>query len=168
MKTDASWASWFAGFIDGEGCFVFRIEKYKWYYQIFLQVELRDDDLPLLFEIQEQLQMGTICRKSPKERQLARCPGEKPTASWKVCRQDDCLRLTELLDAHPLRSKKKHDYDIWREVVLELQKDPKGRDKAKLRYWEDKLKLVRQYEQQEIEDFEPDGIQLEFWTSDSD
>jgi hypothetical protein len=33
---------------------------------------------------------------------------------WRVQRTAECVQLAAILDAHPLRAKKKRDYAIWR------------------------------------------------------
>lgn len=167
-EVDPGWANWFAGFVDGEGCFLFSINEARKSYHIGLQIHLRDDDLPLLLEIQERLQMGNISRRKPSIPQLESHPGSRPSAVWSVYRQNDCLRLVHLFEEYSLRSKKRRDYEVWGRAVRELCKGAASRNEAKLRYWQDRLKLVRQYDPYEVEEFEPEGIQLEFWGSSND
>lgn len=166
-EVDPGWANWFAGFVDGEGCFFFSINEARKAYHIALQIHLRDDDLPLLLEIQERLRMGNIYRKPGRSQQEGHS-GSRPSAVWSACRQSDCLRLVYLFEEYPLRSKKGKDYEVWGRAVRELCKGAASRNEAKLQYWQDRLKLVRQYDPCEVEEFEPEDIQLEFWSSSND
>lgn len=166
-EVDPGWANWFAGFVDGEGCFFFSINEARKAYNIALQIHLRDDDLPLLLEIQERLRMGNIYRK-PGRSQQEGSYRSNPSAVWNACRQSDCLCLVRLFEEYPLRSKKRRDCEVWSKIVRDLCKGAKGRNEAKLLYWQDRLRLVRQYDPYEVEEFEPEGIQLEFWSSSND
>jgi hypothetical protein len=72
-------------------------------------VQLRDDDLPLLEEIRARTGIGLLCRR----------PGQnaRPTAYWEVLRKHDVAELVRILDAYPLRSRKRRDYEVWRRAV---------------------------------------------------
>lgn len=159
MKDTESFLAWFAGFVAGDGSFnitptannTFRCE---------LAIKLRDDDLSTLMEIQERLGIGTIAR-------MRSCPGQHGTVQWRVCGIDDNLRLIEIFDLHPVRSKKQKDYEIWRLGVLEISKGRRkgGRgsanyDRRYLAYLSQKLKMIRMYEASEIQDFESGAMQL--------
>jgi len=43
--------------------------------------------------------------------------GTRNIATWHVVRKGACLALVDLLDAHPLRSRKAQDYKVWRRAV---------------------------------------------------
>lgn len=152
---------WFVGFVDGEGCFIIRHRKYNNAFHCRLTIRLRDDDLPILLEIQEQLGMGTIYRVSAHE-------GSRPQAMWQVHRIDDVIRLIEIFDRYALRTKKQRDYRVWREAALEISKGrgggsiPPSYDTDYLAYLTQKIKFVRAYDSpDDIEEFEPEGEQLE-------
>ena len=161
MSVNPAFANWFVGFVDGEGCFLYQEGQYK----ACLQIQLRDDDLPVLLEIQQHLQMGNICHLYPTENMLKNTPGAQPVSRLAIYRKADCWALVLLFDEYPLRTKKAHDYTVWREIVLEIQKKPSMRDHPKLAYLADKLKLVRQYSQPaELQEYKLAGSQLELWT----
>jgi len=113
-QIDPDFGHWFAGLVDGEGCFTLRLATLgnKQYVQPGFHLGLRDDDEPILLEICSRLEIN-----KPLKRERA-YKGSHPQAeisisSWKLCR-----KLVDLFDSFPLRAKKKYDYDIWREAVL--------------------------------------------------
>lgn len=163
LTVDQDWFKWFTGFVDGEGCF-YIAQRNRVVSCTRLAIGLRNDDLPILLEIQTQLQMGTIhCRGSRSPNDFFHAPNANPLAEWSVSKISDCQKLIALFDQFPLKTKKKRDYAVWREATLELQKPHRQRNQAKLNYLYNKLKLVRQYNHPTIEEFEPVGLQLEFW-----
>ena len=142
-KDDDAFLHWFAGFVDGEGCFFIKIYPPGSNCRQFpthLAIQLRDDDLDILLELQQRLQMGTITRN-----QLVNSPSN-PIARWCVATITDCKRLVEIFNVYPLRTKKRRDFEIWRQAVAENCKDVSRRDLDKMRYLHDRLKLVRKYE----------------------
>lgn len=152
-----NFASWLAGFIDGEGCFQIRCHHLNSKHYPYFNIRLRDDDLDILLKIQEFLNGGTIYRSHYN----ADCPGRKPAAELRLYKEADCLRLVEILDQYPLQAKKARDYAIWREAVLEKQKPMTERNQEKLKYLHDKIRLIRQYgSPNELEEPEPFAVQL--------
>ena len=157
-EANTEWFQWFVGFTDGEGCFTIVPSRYT--FVTHFRIGLRDDDLPLLLEIQETLQFGTVCKHN------AGHPSSNPAAAFQVQSHSDCMQLVELFDQFPLKSKKSRDYRTWREAVFELEHGSAQRNNVKLRFLYEKIKLERRYEQlSEIEEYEPEGYQLEFWKS---
>ena len=112
---------WLAGFIDGEGCF--RVVKQRRgdsvSYQPGFYLGLRDDDEHILRTIQFKLGVGTICRRKAQTKDR---PGANPGIMWQIQDFQGCAALVEILDKHPLRSKKQLAYQAWREVVLDKVK----------------------------------------------
>lgn len=154
---DDRFLDWFAGFVAGEGCFgIVRSHPTGVAWATQLSIKLRDDDLCILINIQEQLGFGNVYRSSPRRF------GTGGVACWQVRSGDACRKLVEIFDGHPLRARKQKDYEIWREAVIENQKSPKSRSPKKLQYLHDKLSLIRAYEPQEDMAFELDAIQLAF------
>jgi hypothetical protein len=99
-----------AGLIDGEGTFAIEVRGKAGAF--FANVCLRADDRPLLDELKNQLGIGNVTEThSPSHK--------SPQARWQVTRLKELLYLTCLLDRFPLRGKKRHDYAIWRETLLE-------------------------------------------------
>lgn len=156
---DAGFANWFVGFVDGEGCFMvaYRAGRIKGAHIPTFSLVLRDDDVDIILEVQARLGFGLV-----KARKFT-SPGSRDGIGWHTYSKKDTMRLVAFFDLHPLRSKKARDFEVWREAVVEYQKDVNVRSRDKMAYLRGKLKLVRQYDPPEIDDFEPDGIQLEFW-----
>ena len=104
---DPAFGHWLAGFIDGEGSFGIRREgaargrRGGWSTSFSLAV--RADERPTLEAIRAATGLGAIRAK----RSVA--PGAHPQACWEVAGLLDQARLIELLAAHPLRAKKRHD-----------------------------------------------------------
>lgn len=115
---------WLAGFIDGEGCF--QIVRNGTGFAMRFAITLRDDDRPLLTEIQTRTGLGKIYARRVTN---ANVSGANPTVIWNVARKADILRLVTLLDRYPLRGKKMLDFIIWREAVL-YRKDGRNRPRA--------------------------------------
>lgn len=123
---------WLAGFVDGEGHFGINKCKYGPVCCQFV-IQLRDDDLALLEHIQCELgSIGSI--NLPRSARVAR---------FVICSRADTAVLVKLLDEHPLLSKKHHDYLVWRQAVLELQKPYP--DRNLLLHLFDEIKDVRRY-----------------------
>ncbi len=106
---------WLAGFIDGEGCF--RVQKGRangtsLYYTCQFSLKQRADDDGLLAQIVERTGIGRIREDG------SRSGNSKPCVRWCVESKADTQALVELLDRFPLRSRKRQDYEIWREAVL--------------------------------------------------
>lgn len=101
--------AWFAGFADGEACFVIaRRTDRPAGVSVRFQLALRSDDLSVL----EQLQavFGGTLRVVPHAH-------GKPQAHWNVIAKRDLAELVRYFDRFPLRAKKARDYAIWRRAV---------------------------------------------------
>lgn len=112
ILVDQAFNHWLAGFIDGEGYFDIRPTKNRAFYCRFVLV-LRADEKLILEEIVTRTQLGSISIRHRGR------DGASPQIEWYLCTKKDCKSLVELLDAHPLRAKKKRDYELWRQAVLE-------------------------------------------------
>ncbi len=102
---------WFAGFLDGEGCFTIRTRTQRKGFEFGCEISLRADDRAILREIQSETGLGRIRFKSHH-----RGPSSLQ-ATWEVKKKAECLALVSLLDMYPLRAKKKRDFVVWREAV---------------------------------------------------
>ena len=108
---DTSFGHWLSGLIDGEGCFRVHKGKRGAYYATHFALKLRDDDTPVLREIWGQTGFGVL------KPDRTRSGNSNPCMAWVIQSKADCLRLVELLDKYPLRSRKARDYVLWREAV---------------------------------------------------
>ncbi len=117
-KSDRGFYDWLAGFIDGEGSFFIQHEKRGGgeSYQPIFALGLRDDGEQILRLIRFKLMCGKLNRRSYP---VPSRPGTKPSVVWRITDLDGLHTLVEILDKHPLRSKKQLAYQAWREVVLD-------------------------------------------------
>lgn len=148
-EIDGYWASWFAGFTDGEGCFIIGRDnrgspgaKYRCRFKI----DLRDDDKVILDEIHETLGMGVVrdklaCLNDGRNR--------RRQARFDINAINECAELVKVFDKYPLRAKKQRDFEIWKEAVAELQRPIDYRDPDMLEYYFEMIKEIRWYDEQE-------------------
>jgi hypothetical protein len=81
-----------------------------------MTIRMRADEAPMLFKLLEQTDLGHP-RHVPARRT------SKPQIAWTVGRRDECARLVELLEEHPLRSRKRREFEVWAQAVRALD-DP--------------------------------------------
>lgn len=110
---DNDFGHWLAGLIDGEGTFL--IAKHKGrnkegrpLFNPLMLVRLRNDDHDVLAQVQKITGIGTLNTYSTKT---------SPQSAWQVASKTDVRKLVSILDDHPLRTKKKRDYEIWKRAV---------------------------------------------------
>lgn len=148
-----SW-DWLAGLIDGEGCFRIQENKSRIHgpttYATSFALKLRDDDEPILREIIAHTGIGRFAYD------LSRSGKSHPCAVWHVDSQQDCALLVELLDQHPLRTRKARDYAVWREAVVYWLSTPRGnrwhgpRDYAPMAELQAELLSAREYRKEVV------------------
>lgn len=111
---DDAFRSWFAGFVDGEGCFEIHKQTRKGNYSCRLTIKLRADDREVLEHIVAVTGIGRVAhhRANPDGRKSA------DQVYWQALTKPECLTLIEIFDRFPLRSKKARDFDIWRKAVM--------------------------------------------------
>lgn len=139
-----SFYNWLTGFIDGEGHFgLYKNGKYSVLAQFNLKV--RDDDSEMIELIEQQLGFGRIHRLYAKKYvTYSARGGSRPQIGFQVTKIEDCLKLISILDQHPLRSKKRRDYVIWREAVIEMSQNGSRRSE-KLDLLMKSIKRIRNY-----------------------
>ena len=120
---DDAFGHWFAGFIDGEGCFWIHREKGGGYYAPHFKIKLRADDTAILDEIAEKTRIGRIFSIGASN---AHGRNNRPGVVWMIQSRVDCLALIEILDRFPLRAKKARDYTIWRDAVMHWKNGKRG------------------------------------------
>ncbi len=135
---DDSFGHWLAGFTDGEGHFGIyeNGNGKKTLPRAEFRIKLRQDDEPILKLIQKNLGVGKIYP--------ARYKQHHNQAAYTVTRRRDLLRIIQLFDKYPLKSKKQQDYAIWRQAVVELNK-PIPPKKEHLLTLADQLRDVRKF-----------------------
>lgn len=104
--------AWFAGFVDGEGCF-FVATKHRHgtvERQPRLTVGLRADDMAVLVALQKvfggSLRIETELRGNRRNRVM-----------WEVVKKSDLARLATYFRRFPLRAKKAAEAHIWCQAV---------------------------------------------------
>lgn len=137
-ELDPAFGHWLAGFIAGEGCFRIHRSKGGTYYSAAFSLKLRDDDRPILEELQAKTGLGTITQDR------VRSGRSHPCAEWVIQSRADALELVELLDSFPLRAKKAADYVVWREAVALWATMPRGNRWRGHRDWSPMIELKRQ------------------------
>lgn len=109
---------WFAGFVDGEGCFTIskKPARHKGITLTFT-IKLRDDDDGILHEIKNTLGIGRIYYRN-KEYVRERGHFINNQVDWRVRRIGDIIHvIIPLFEKYPLRAKKKHDFKIWSQAA---------------------------------------------------
>ena len=107
---------WFSGFLDGEGCFTITFHHVKNDKENHFKVNcsciinLTVDDVKILELI--KYHCGGTVRKSQKKT-------DKWKEQWRWCVSslNDCERIVNILEKHPLRSRKLYDF-ITREFRI--------------------------------------------------
>jgi hypothetical protein len=99
-----------AGFLDAEGSFSVTEQNAGRTYRCACHVAVRDDDRQILAQFQTRTGLGSLRSIPPRNR-------SKPQTCWTIASQRDCLRMVELLQTFPLRSRKRHEFAIWAEAV---------------------------------------------------
>lgn len=136
---DDAFGNWFAGFVDGEGCFLIQRSN-KGTYTCKFSITLRDDDSHILEVIRSTLGFGRIYLRPQVYN------GTMPQNQWRCDKKSDCASLVEILNQYPLRAKKRQDFVIWSEAVnwWMLQKRS-GIDWSVLEKYMNDLRNGRQY-----------------------
>lgn len=113
-QVDPAFLHWFAGFVDGEGCFSVhrKVVNGCEVFDCQFSITLRADDRPILERIHRTLGMGTLSKPDAH-----RTGKDNPKARYSISRKAHCLRLRDLLRAFPLRAKKAKDLELWSDAL---------------------------------------------------
>jgi site-specific DNA-methyltransferase (adenine-specific) len=144
---DPAFMHWFAGFVDGEGCFSVH-RKPQNTFDCQFSITLRADDRPILERIQRTLGIGTLSMPTAHQNPSSG-RADNPKARYCVSSQRDCTRLRDLFRAFPLRAKKAKDFELWSDALDAWLKHKRGEwdDMAQLR---DELMQGRAYSEEGI------------------
>lgn len=123
---DRDYGNWLAGFIDGEGCFYITRDRTRTPWKARFSMSLRVDDRPALEAAQAALGIGTLHEYQPANGQRV--------ARWMVQSKHDVEALVAFIEQHPLRAKKREDFEVWRRAVSlsALTKTGRGADNSEL------------------------------------
>lgn len=102
LPASDAFANWFAGFTDGEGCFMAKARK-AGTWDLCFAFTMRADEQPVLEEIQKHY--GGYIYTYHK--------GINHAVSLRWSSAADCLRIQQLFTKYPLRAKKKHCFKLW-------------------------------------------------------
>jgi LAGLIDADG endonuclease len=99
-----------AGLLDGESHLAIVPNNHGSGWRCECSVTLRDDDQEILVHYRTKLGLGHLVSVPARN-------GSRPQVLWTIASKLECQILTELLDAHPLRGRKRREYEIWRDAV---------------------------------------------------
>lgn len=103
---DKDFGHWLAGFIDGEGSFsIVKVTGRPGGFRPRFGISVRADDDAIIHAIHEASCIGS----SHYYTASSGCR----VVRWVVQSQSDCEELVRLLRLHPLRAKKKRDFEVW-------------------------------------------------------
>jgi hypothetical protein len=132
-----------AGFIEGEGSFNITKQARNTNHRCHMSLTVRDDDTELLALLASATGIGRIAQRSAYR-------NSRPQSCWTVVAKSDCMRLVELLTAHPLRGRKARDFSVWSAAVhWWIGKDvtrSQRRDWTTMRQLKIDLTAVRRYD----------------------
>lgn len=132
----ADWPDYLAGLYTAEGSFV--ISRSGLGLAPRAQVMLRCDDIVLLEELRERTNVGRV--NAP----LVTSGNSAPAAGWFIRDRIEMFALVELFDHRPPRGRKRNEYEIWREAVLEY--GASGGRNPRLRRLRAALRAERKYD----------------------
>lgn len=113
MKLEAQWIT---GFVDGEGCFHVAVNKHddmKCGYQVLPEftVVQHERDVQILHALKAHFKCGVV-RVNHGDRMC-----------WRVRKLEHLLKyIVPFFDKHPLKSKKRVDYEKFRRALLKMEK----------------------------------------------
>jgi len=131
---DELFGNWLAGFIDGEGCFSCTLHRGSLNFRF--KISLRADDVEVLNYIKNNLGCGKVVFEGHIRKSI---PKMHPQYKFTLYSREDRQKLIDLLEVCPLRSKKKKDFEVWRQLHF-LDKHSENKN-----ILVNRLKEVRQY-----------------------
>lgn len=130
MDSEAAFWNWFAGFTAGEGSFTVRREEDKRVNYVTFRpafsILLRADERPIIEEIAGMIGWQHVRIRDREARTNQAGINSKPGVFMDIRSKAGCQRMVEIFDAYPLRAKKQRDFELWRQIVLEQQHQPRG------------------------------------------
>lgn len=118
-------ADYIVGLTDGEGCFYINVRPPDSKYQgsktgveTHFYIKLREDDLPLLKQVKNFFKCGAVYYQKEKRN------NHSPCYRFEINSQKDIQGvLIPFFDKHPLKSKKKKNYLIFRKIASIIKND---------------------------------------------
>jgi LAGLIDADG endonuclease len=113
---------WFAGFVDGEGCFSFHIDETKSIFKPSFQVTQNSHDIWVLKMIQEYLDCGVLVPRL-EEITMEEAKTVSSISHYRVYRESDLLNtIIPFFDQNPLLTTKGLDFSDWK-ALIHLKRD---------------------------------------------
>lgn len=118
-------ADYIVGLTDGEGCFYInvrppdkRFKGSKTGVETHFYIKLREDDLSLLKEVKNFFKCGGVYYQKEKRKNHSAC------YRFEINSREDIQEvLIPFFDKHPLKSKKKENYLIFRKIAMIIRDD---------------------------------------------
>ena len=144
------WRDWFAGFVDGEGCFVVERSKHSTGsigYTPRFSIVLRDDDRTVLETIQAQLGVGSITQMSNARRRANGTSKGADALQFRVHGRN-CVEVVRALDGR-MCSKKADEFYIWKQAVELRLAVPKlqGKNAERMAWFRTALQAAKKYKE---------------------
>lgn len=138
---DADFANYMAGLIDGEGCFSVHKKTVNGCetYDCQFTISLREDDAPILVEMQRRLNgIGSIAYRPERG-------NANPQVRYCISSKADCQVLQLVLSMFPMRAKKLRDFEIWSHALDAWLNHEMGGSWEDISFYRDQLMLVKRY-----------------------
>ena len=134
---------WFVtGFSDGEAAFTFSRSNNA--FALYFSITQRADNRETVEKIQQYF--GGVGRiYSRKESLPTKNSGHtKASVIYRVCRQDELMRIIEHFDRFPLQGSKKEVYNIWRDMAIEKTRYFLNCDSNQYKLFSEKMSFLNQ------------------------
>jgi hypothetical protein len=130
-----------AGFLDAESHLAVVSNNGGANWRCECSINLRDDDREILVSYSDKLGLGHLTPVAARN-------GSRPQVVWTIASKLECLVLAEILDVHPLRGRKRREYEIWRAAITACASKRQGSGpagRARLAQLADFLRAERVY-----------------------
>jgi len=125
MSADEDLNNFIAGFVSGEGCFYVTVSSSSLKAHCGFSIRVRADDLELIRTIWRALDFaGNIHHISAKRYRYNWDSIQRHDAVMLIVRKLDELtnNIIPFFDKYPLRGQKRRNYEIWRQVVMMMER----------------------------------------------
>jgi hypothetical protein len=124
-----------SGLIEAEGSFSIAPNNGGQNWRFGLTVAMRDDDAPVLTDLHAKTRLGHFVKVRARG-------NSKPQVAWTIESRTECLRLTEILQDHPLYGRKSLEVEVWAHALHELER---GADDSALPQAASDIRRLRRY-----------------------
>lgn len=130
--------AWFAGFVDGEGCFFIQAASGERNLRVGFTIGLREDDAAILHRIAEAFG-GRVTRAR------GAVGNSRPKLQVAIYSFVGIQALVRYFDRFPLRAKKERDFEVWRRAVEVARAAPSPERDRALACLRQELREARRY-----------------------